>query len=82
MNDPLSAPHSHELIWPSVLKRNGARVPFDPDRICSAITRAGRASGEFDGGVAERITDIVLSALAPSAADREPAIEQIQDLVE
>ncbi|MEY2334298.1 ribonucleoside triphosphate reductase [Acidithiobacillus ferrianus] len=82
MNDPLSAPHSHELIWPSVLKRNGARVPFDPGRICSAITRAGRASGEFDGGVAERITDVVLSTLASDTAHREPAIEQIQDLVE
>ena len=66
----------------SMLKRNGARVPFDPGRICSAITRAGRASGEFDDGVAERITDVVLGALAPDAAHREPTIEQIQDLVE
>ncbi len=82
MKEPLSASHSSRAIWPFVIKRNGTRAPFDPNRICSAITRAGHAAGEFDDSVAGRITDVVLNTLQPLVIDRDPTIELIQDHVE
>lgn len=69
-------------VGPLVIKRNGTRTPFDPDRICAAITRAGRAAGEFDASVAGRITEVVLNKLQPLVIDRDPTIELIQDRVE
>ncbi len=69
-------------VGPLVIKRNGTRTPFDPDRICAAITRAGRAAGEFDASVAGRITEVVLNKLQPLVIDRDPTIELIQDHVE
>ena len=69
-------------VGPLVIKRNGTRTPFDPNRICAAITRAGRAAGEFDASVAGRITEVVLNKLQPLVIDRDPTIELIQDHVE
>ena len=66
----------------SILKRDGSSQPFDAARIRSAIERAGRATGAFDGDEAELLTHQALKVLAHRFHNRTPHIEQIQDIVE
>ncbi len=68
-----------------LIKRDGSVCAFDTGRICSAIARAGHASGEFGDAEARRLTfDAVLPALAAASAPQPltPHVEQVQDLVE
>lgn len=65
-----------------VIKRDGTVKDFDISKIAAALEKAGRATGEFDGAVANRITHIeVLKRLAEQKIST-PTIEQIQDAVE
>lgn len=67
-----------------VVKRNGAVVPFNRDRITNAIYRAAVAVGGRDRAVAEALTDQVITILESSCftAKRIPTVEEIQDIVE
>ena len=66
-----------------VLKRDGRETAFDADKIQSAITRAGAATGEFGNREARRLTAQVVKVLAHRCAPGEvPDIERIQDTVE
>ena len=68
-----------------LIKRDGSVRAFDAARICSAIGRAGHASGEFGEAEARRLTfDAVLPALALASTPQPatPHVEQVQDLVE
>ena len=65
----------------AVVKRDGARVPFDRSKIDAAIARAAAASGEFRPRDAVRIGRQVARALAARAGAAVP-IEEIQDAVE
>lgn len=85
--DPQSAPglaHRRPLLAPprAVVKRDGTEAPFDRDRIRSAIERAGKATGEFDGSEADLLAIQVTKVLAHRFQDRTAHIEQIQDVVE
>jgi len=66
-----------------IIKRDGRTVPFDREKIASAVYRAAVACGGRDREEAERVTEDVLRMLA---ARREPSgfptVEEIQDLVE
>jgi anaerobic ribonucleoside-triphosphate reductase len=62
--------------WTRILQRDGTQAPFDAERICSAIARAGRASGEFGNETAQQLTQQVLEALQLALPDPMPAIEQ------
>ena len=65
-----------------IIKRHGTVVEFDPEKIATAIARAGQASGEFDAESARALTaDGVLPRLAVHGTDT-PTVEQIQDAVE
>jgi ribonucleoside-triphosphate reductase len=66
----------------TVVKRSGAIAPFDGDKICSAIERAGKATGAFDAAEAQLLSSQTLKVLAHRFHDRAPHIEQIQDVVE
>lgn len=66
----------------SVIKRDGSTVPFEADKIRSAIRRAGEATGEFDGDEAGLLTTQVLKVLRHKFGPAAPQIEQIQDVVE
>ena len=66
----------------SVAKRSGTTVPFDSDKIRSAIERAGKATGSFDAAEAQLLTIQALKVIAHRFHDRSPHIEQIQDIVE
>ncbi len=65
-----------------VLKRDGSTAPFESNRILSAITRAGRATGEFEEEEARLITSQVLKVLRHRFQQQHPSVEQIQDVVE
>lgn len=67
----------------SVIKRNGAQVPFNPDRITNAIYRAAVAVGGRDRATAERLSQQVVQILeAQTPPEHIPTVEEIQDLVE
>ena len=66
-----------------VIKRDGAHVAFDSQRIVAAIAKAGMATGEFSNDEAELLTGQVLKVLRHRFGDAVvPTIEQIQDVVE
>jgi uridine kinase len=66
-----------------VVKRSGAIVPFNRDRIANAIYRAAVAVGGRDRERAEMLADQVVDYLAHTLPpDHTPQIEEIQDAVE
>jgi ribonucleoside-triphosphate reductase len=69
-------------VFVSIRKRNGLVVPFRPDKITSAIARAGAATGEFDEEVARHLMVKVLSVAQHALPGSVPSVEQVQDIVE
>lgn len=66
-----------------VIKRSGALVPFNVDRIANAIYRAAVSVGGRDRERAVWLAEQVVSVLEAETAEGEhPGIEQIQDVVE
>ncbi|MGC9469860.1 MAG: ATP cone domain-containing protein [Anaerolineae bacterium] len=66
-----------------VVKRNGAVVPFNKDRITNAIYRAAVAVGGRDREIAEELADEVVDILERSCTGgKVPTVEEIQDIVE
>ena len=70
------------LYLSQVVKRDGAAVAFDADKIRSAIRRAGQAAAEFDQAEADLLTAQVLKVLSHKYQAAPPHIENIQDVVE
>jgi ribonucleoside-triphosphate reductase (formate) len=69
-------------VFVSIKKRNGVIVPFRPDKITTAIARAGAATGEFEDEAAGRLTLRVLNLAQQALPGDIPSVEQIQDIVE
>ncbi len=66
-----------------VLKRTGAVVPFNKQRIATAVYQAAVAVGGRDRELAEAIADRVVQVLEDrSPQDHVPTVEEIQDVVE
>jgi ribonucleoside-diphosphate reductase alpha chain len=68
-----------------VRKRDGTIVPFDRERIKSAILRAMLAEGEGSDAGAELVTLAVAAALLKDQKSRKdyiPTVEDVQDMVE
>ncbi len=70
--------HSPEFV----VKRSGDLVAFEPDKIRSAIERAGKASGEFEPVEAQLLTIQALKVLSHKVRGAQPQVEEIQDVVE
>ncbi len=66
----------------SIKKRNGNVVPFQPEKITSAITKAGAATGEFDEEISSKLALRVLNLAHQALPGEIPSVEQIQDIVE
>ncbi len=66
----------------NVTKRDGTLVPFDSDKIFSAIRKAGESTGEFGEQECYLLTGQVLKVLEHKFTDSLPSIENIQDVVE
>jgi ribonucleoside-diphosphate reductase alpha chain len=68
-----------------VMKRDGAVVPFTPDKIQYAIYRAALEvlqDSSQSGRIARRLVDIVVQRLAEKYRDKPLHVEAIQDMVE
>lgn len=70
------------LRFTQIRKRDGRLVPFDAQKIESAILKAGRATGEFGEAAAKKLTIRVLSLAQMTLPDDLPTVEKVQDLVE
>jgi ribonucleoside-triphosphate reductase len=73
-------PKSGEPLY--VLKRNGAKVDFDTEKIVNAIKKAGFETGEFSEEDARHITFKIIKILKHRESHDTPDIEKIQDIVE
>lgn len=69
---------------PTVIrKRDGSLLPFDSDKIRSAVQRAGQATGEYSVVEAARLAKQVVKVIAHRHfPDGIPDIERVQDIVE
>lgn len=65
-----------------VIKRNLQWQAFDAERIVSAITRAGAATGKLDADRARALALYAVQTLARDYATRVPHVEDVQDVVE
>jgi uridine kinase len=66
-----------------VVKRTGAVVPFNKERITNAIYRAAVAVGGRDRSIAEGLADQVVAMLEETLPPvHTPTVEEIQDVVE
>src|SRR3954470_21323110 len=65
-----------------IIKRDGSVKPFDPNKILSALLRAGQATGEFGHEEAEALTLQAVMQRIQLQGTAAPHIEQIQDVVE
>ncbi|MDL2286189.1 ribonucleoside triphosphate reductase [Desulfococcaceae bacterium OttesenSCG-928-F15] len=66
----------------SIKKRNGRIVEFDSSKITDAITKAGKATGEFTEREARKLTLKVITMVRDMRMGPCPNIEEIQDVVE
>lgn len=82
LDDPSKAYRYRGTLPASVLKRSGLPVPFDGNKVRSAIRRAGEATGEFGSEEAQRLTVEAIKVLAHRFGEKIPHIEQVQDIVE
>ncbi len=69
-------------MFKNIIKRDGRIVPFDPEKITIAISKAGKATAEFDYETAKRLTIKVLLLAEELIRNRDPHVEEIQDIVE
>ena len=65
-----------------IKKRDGRQVPFNIEKIASAIYRAAQVVGGNDYGEAMRLADEVCQQLSVSIIGRNPSVEEVQDMVE
>lgn len=65
-----------------IVKRGGEKVDFNARKITDAITKAGKATGEFQEDTAKMLTIKVLSLAGQLELGDTPTVEQIQDIVE
>jgi ribonucleoside-triphosphate reductase len=65
-----------------IKKRDNQVLPFEAEKIAAAITKAGKATGEFDDQKAKKLTISVLNLAQQLVQDNVPTVEQIQDCVE
>lgn len=66
-----------------IIKREGNLVPYDRDRIVTAIFRAMVSGGRGDRALAESLGRDAETALVKNyGADATPSVEEIQDIVE
>lgn len=72
-------------MFTDIIKRNGTRVPFDPNKIVIVMKKAFAAEGvSVDDDTLRQMTDRVVAGLGKVCDSREgcPTVEQVQDLVE
>lgn len=66
----------------AIVKRDGARVPFDKRKIAGAIFRAAESIGGTDRGRADSLASAVSLYLAKKMDGHTPNVDQVDDAVE
>uniref|UniRef100_I2PY56 Anaerobic ribonucleoside-triphosphate reductase n=1 Tax=Desulfovibrio sp. U5L TaxID=596152 RepID=I2PY56_9BACT len=79
---PVAPPRIAIAVPARIRKRDGTIVAFNADKIRSAISRAGAATGDYDDSEALLLTAQVMKVLSHRFAGQIPDIERIQDVVE
>jgi ribonucleoside-triphosphate reductase len=69
-------------LFESIKKRDGRVCGFDSRKITEAITKAGKATGEYDSREAKKLTLKVLTLADQMGLGPIPEVEEIQDIVE
>ncbi|MEI6660239.1 MAG: ribonucleoside triphosphate reductase [bacterium] len=69
-------------MFKSIIKRTGAKVPFDKDKIIRAIELAGSATGEFDAKEAKILAMKAIDLTGKNVIGRDPSVEDVQNFVE
>ena len=69
-------------MFEKIQKRDKRIVGFDSSKITAAIAKAGKATGEFDGREARKMTLRVLTLAHEMRIGPVPEVEEIQDIVE
>ena len=65
-----------------ITKRDGRHEKFQPEKITWAIYKAANACGGNDFGLAEKLSRQVVEMVNEVYKDREPEVEEVQDIVE
>ncbi len=65
-----------------IIKRDGRTVPFELEKIASAIFRAAQATGGRDYQMALHLAGLVRDTLDADPATTTPTVEHVQDVVE
>ncbi len=65
-----------------IIKRDGSVKDFDASKIAAALSKAGKATGEFDAGRAQALTEEIVLPKLRALNLVTPHIEQVQDVVE
>ncbi len=69
-------------MFERIKKRDGRVVEFDSSKITAALTKAGKATGEFGEREARKMTLRVLTLAHEMRFGPEPEVEEIQDVAE
>jgi ribonucleoside-triphosphate reductase (formate) len=69
-------------VFDQIKKRDGRIVEFDSSKITAAITKAGKATGEFSERDARKLTLRVLTLAHEMRLGTLPEVEELQDIVE
>jgi anaerobic ribonucleoside-triphosphate reductase len=69
-------------MFTEIEKRDGTIVAFEAEKITNAVTKAGKATGEFDEKVAKMLTIKILNLASQVIGEEPPTVEEIQDIVE
>ena len=64
-----------------IIKRDGRTVPFELEKIASAIFRAAQATGGRDYQTAYHLAELVREVLDADASTTTPTVEHVQDVV-
>jgi len=69
-------------MFKKIKKRDGRIESFDSTKVSAAITKAGKATGEFGERETRKLTLRVLTLAHELSLDSCPDVEEIQDIVE
>ena len=69
-------------MFTKIKKRDGREVPYDLEKIASAISKAMVACNRRDNGESEQMAKLVEQSLIEKFGDTAPGVEDIQDTVE
>ncbi|HUV59800.1 MAG TPA: ATP cone domain-containing protein, partial [Desulfatiglandales bacterium] len=61
-------------MFTEIEKRDGTIVAFEAEKITNAVTKAGKATGEFDEKVAKRLTIKVLNLASQVIGEEPPTV--------